>query len=155
MTAAEPGHDSRVYLGDAEGGAPKSLTPEGYRVPQQGVGMLDARRFLARGTDQRLHVCSIQGGEPVPLPGSAPGDLIVGPSAGEGAIWLRRGRGLPARIVRLDLASGREEPFREFVPADPTGIVDLMGVRVTRDARYYAYSYGRLLSDLYLVEGLK
>ncbi len=64
-------------------------------------------------------------------------------------------RGLPARIVRLDLASGREEPLRDFVPADPTGIVDLMGVRVTRDARYYAYSYGRVLSDLYVVEGLK
>lgn len=34
---------------------------------------------------------------------------------------------LPARIVRLDLASGREEPFRDLVTADPTGIVDLFG----------------------------
>jgi hypothetical protein len=154
LTAAEPGHDSRVYLGDAEGGAPKPLTPEGYRVPQ-GVSTIDARRFLAMGPDRKVHVGSIDGGEPVPVPGSAPGDLIVGPSAREGTIWLRRGRGLPARIVRLDLASGREEPLRDFVPADPTGIVDLMGVRVTRDARYYAYSYGRVLSDLYVVEGLK
>ncbi len=155
MTAAEPGRDSRAYLGDSEGGAPRPLTPEGYRAPR-GLGvMIDARRFLVRSPDQKVYVHSIEGGEPVPVPGIGPTDDFVGPSANEGTILLRRGHDLPARIVRLDLASGREEPYREFVPADPTGIVDLFGIRVTRDGRYYAYSYGRVLSDLYLVEGLK
>ena len=154
MTAAEPQHGSRVYLGDAEGGAPKAVTPEGYQT-QRGVGMVDAKRFLARGPDARLYVCSIEGGEPVAVPGSVPGDIPVGPGARDGSAWVRRGRGLPARVVGVDLASGKEEEPREFVPADPTGIVDLFGPRVTRDARYYVYSYARVLSDLYVVEGLK
>ena len=117
--------------------------------------MIDARRFLAGGPNEKVYVCSIEGGEPVPVAGIAPVDGIVGPSTKEGTIWLRRGRDLPARIVRLDLASGRGEPFREFAPADPTGIIDLIGIHVARDGRHYGYSYGRVLSDLYLVEGLK
>ncbi|HUM03246.1 MAG TPA: protein kinase [Thermoanaerobaculia bacterium] len=154
MTAAEPGHDSRVYLGDAEGGDPKPLTPEKYRGPR-GVNPVDARHFLARGPEGMVYVCPIDGGEPVPVPAIGAEDVIVGPSIKEGTVYVRRGRGLPLRIVRLDLGTGREEEWRELMPADPTGIVDLFGTRVTRDGRYYGYSYGRLLSDLYMVEGLK
>jgi hypothetical protein len=154
MTAAEPGHESRVYLADSEGGAPKPLTPEGYRVIR-GMGMIDGTRFLTRGPNDKVFLHSIDGGEPVPVPGISPADAVVAPGAKDGAIYLRRGGGLPVRIVRFDLASGREERYRELVPADPTGIVDLFGIRVTRDGRSYAYSYGRILSDLYVVEGLK
>jgi hypothetical protein len=154
MTAAEPGHDSRVYIGDSEGGVPKPLTPEGHRAPR-GRSMIDARRFLTRGPNEKVYVYSIEGGEPAPVPAISPADVILGPGAKDGTAYVRRGGDLPARIVRLDLASGREEPYRDLVPADATGIVDLIGIRVTRDGRYWGYSYGRLLSDLYLVEGLK
>ena len=154
MTAAEPEHGSRVYLADAEGGAPRPLTPEGFQIPT-GVGLIDAHRFVARGPAGKAYVCSIEGGEPLAMAGSGPGDALLGPSAREGSIWVRRGRGLPARVVRIDLASGKEDAPREFAPADPTGVVDLFGFHVTRDARSYAYSYGRILSDLYVVEGVK
>ena len=154
MTAAEPGHDSRVYLGDSDGGAPRPLTPEGYRAPR-GVGLIDGRRFLTRGPSEKVYVHSIEGGAPVPVPGISPADVILGPGAKDGTAYVRRGADLPARIARLDLASGREEPYRDLVPADPTGIVDLVTIRITRDGRSYASSYGRVLSDLYLVEGLK
>ncbi|MFI5181260.1 MAG: protein kinase [Thermoanaerobaculia bacterium] len=154
MTAAEPGHESRAYLGDSEGGNPKPLTPEGYRGPR-GAKPVDARHFLARGPEGKVYICSIEGGEPAAVPGIASEDAIMGPGINEGTIYLRRGRGLPARVVHLDLASGREEKWRDFLPVDPTGIVDLLGIRVTRDGRNFGYSYGRLLSDLYSVEGLR
>ena len=67
----------------------------------------------------------------------------------------RRGHGLPAHVVRFDLATGKEETYRDLMTPDPTGVVDLFGVRVTPDGRSYASSYGRILSDLYVVEGLK
>jgi hypothetical protein len=154
MTAAEPGHESRVYLGDAEGGDPKPLTPEGYRAPPF-VRPIDHGHFLARRPEGEVYVCPVEGGEPAPVPGIAPTDGIVGPSGKEGTIFLRRGTGLPAHVVRLDLATGRQENWRDFMPADATGIVGVFGIRATRDGRNCGYSYGRLLSDLYLVEGLK
>jgi Tol biopolymer transport system component len=154
MTASEPGAASRIYLGDVEGGAPKAVTKEGFQT-MQGARWFDARHFIAFGPDQKAWLCSIEGGDPKPVPGTSPLDALVRVGEKDGTVWLRRGRGIPARIVQFDLSTGKEELRMEIVPADPTGIVALLGVRVTRDGRSYAYSYGRVLSDLYLVEGLK
>jgi hypothetical protein len=41
------------------------------------------------------------------------------------------------------------------VPADPAGVVETLGIVPTPDGRFYAYSYLRLLTELYLVEGLR
>jgi hypothetical protein len=44
--------------------------------------------------------------------------------------------------------------FHEFWPSDPAGIV-ASGVLVTPDGKGRVYSATRVLSELYLVEGLK
>ena len=67
---------------------------------------------------------------------------------------MRRGADLPARIVLVDIATGREEKWKDLVPADTTGIVGLYGIRITPDGRGYAISYARVLSDLYVVENV-
>jgi eukaryotic-like serine/threonine-protein kinase len=154
MTASEPGAASRIYLGDVEGGAPKALTKEGFQTIQ-GARSFDARHFIAFGPDQKAWLCSIEGGDPKPVPGISPLDAVARVGEKDGTVWLRRGRGIPARIVQFDLSTGKEEPRMEIAPVDPTGIVALLGVRIARDGRSYAYSYGRVLSDLYVVEGLK
>jgi hypothetical protein len=61
---------------------------------------------------------------------------------------------LPFRVFRVDLATGRREPWKTIMPQDPAGIynADLM---LTPDGKSYAYNAKRMLSDLYLVEGLK
>ncbi|MFI5182563.1 MAG: hypothetical protein ACHQPI_14350 [Thermoanaerobaculia bacterium] len=41
------------------------------------------------------------------------------------------------------------------MPADPAGVVEIVSVLLTPDATSYAYSYHRILSDLFLVEGLE
>jgi hypothetical protein len=156
MTAAEPGHGERVYLVDPDGGAPRPVTPEGFGAGAGKAGeFIDATRFIARGPDGRLFLCSIEGGAPVAVPGFNPADLVVGPSGREGWVYIRRGRELPAHVVLFELASGREEEVKDFVPAELTGNVGFYGLRLTRDGRYYAYSYASALSDLYLVEGVR
>jgi hypothetical protein len=62
---------------------------------------------------------------------------------------------IPARSERVDLATGRAEPFREIAPPDRTGVVTLQGVQVVLDGRSYAYGYGRLLSTLFIVDGVR
>ncbi len=154
LQGAEPGHDNRIWLADADGATPpRALTPEGHGSSFL-VGVLDGRRFLTYGPDRKVYVHALEGGEPVPVPGIGPDDVVVGPASKDGTIWLRRGRDLPARIVRLDLTTGREEPYRQIMPPDPAGIVDVLGIRVTSDGRFYAATYARELSDLYVIEGL-
>jgi hypothetical protein len=61
---------------------------------------------------------------------------------------------LPARVARLDLASGHRDPVAEILPPDVVGV---SGVQVTmaRDGKAYAYWYARRLSELYVVEGIR
>ena len=120
-----------------------------------GTGLVDGLRFLTIGPERKAFLQSLDGGEPMPVPGILADDIVLGSAAKDGTIWVRRGRDLPARIFRLDLATGQAEPYKDLVPADPTGIVDVFGTHVTRDGRSWAFSYGRKLSDLYVVEGLR
>ena len=58
------------------------------------------------------------------------------------------------KINRLDLATGREEPWKELKPADPVG-VQIGEVVMTPDGNAYAYSFQRDICTLYLAGGLK
>jgi hypothetical protein len=61
---------------------------------------------------------------------------------------------LPMRVVVLDLATGKGVPWRDVVPDDATGVNAVNALRVA-DGGAYAYNYYRILSSLFLVEGLK
>jgi Tol biopolymer transport system component len=154
FTAAEPGRGPRIFVGDVAGGKPRVITPERYG----GVASSpDGRRILARGPDQRFYLCAVEGGEPVPLPGITLPDVALGWAADGKNIYVRRGSTsqLPSRIVLVDPETGREEKWRDLLPADAVGVSGLFGLRVAPDGKSYAYSYSRTLSTLYLVEGLK
>ena len=64
-----------------------------------------------------------------------------------------------SRIYKLDLATGRKELWREIAIPDPAGIMivgpEFPTLLLTPDGSSYVYSYLRVLSDLYLVNGLK
>lgn len=47
------------------------------------------------------------------------------------------------------------EPWRQIAIADPAGITGAVTFAMTPDQRAYAYSYGRILCSLHLVEGLR
>ncbi len=53
------------------------------------------------------------------------------------------------------MASGNKEPLLELMPPDPAGVVEIVSIVLTADASSYAYSYHRILSDLFLVEGVE
>jgi hypothetical protein len=67
--------------------------------------------------------------------------------------WGRStGRGIR---FRLDPVSGKRELWKELAPSDSVGVVEVRGAAMTRDARAYAYTYARILSNLYLATGFK
>ena len=88
------------------------------------------------------------------IPGLAADDVPTGWS-GEGSLLIRRRGEVPAKIFLLDVHSGRKELWKELIPPDPAGISTVGPVWVTRDRKWYAYSYIRSLADLYVLEGLK
>jgi eukaryotic-like serine/threonine-protein kinase len=154
FTANEAGHGSRVYVQDLAGARPRPLTPEGYRSFRWTVSR-DGKFFAASGPDGRLYLYPLQGGEPTALAGLTGLDIPIRWSADGRSLYVYRRGELPAKVYRYDVASGKKELWKELVPADSTGVVDIVVVCPTPDGRSYAYSYARILSNLYVVEGLK
>jgi hypothetical protein len=77
--------------------------------------------------------------------------------------WTADGRRLfvthleqvPNRVQTFDLATGRIEPWRELTLEDRAGVTRISPVRVAANGRSWAYTYTRVLSNLYVVDGLK
>jgi hypothetical protein len=64
--------------------------------------------------------------------------------------------GVPTRIDRIDLVTGRQEAWRSLGPPDLAGVVFMQPwVPMTPDGEAYAYTYLRVFQDLYLIEGLR
>jgi hypothetical protein len=62
---------------------------------------------------------------------------------------------VPSRIYRLDLESGQRQVWREFHAADPAGVIFLTPTAMTPDGSSYAYTYLKMQSQLFVVDGLK
>ena len=63
--------------------------------------------------------------------------------------------GTPPKVVRVYLESSKVEDVKSFSPPDPAGVLTVGGVRFSADHKSYAYDYFRILSDLYVVDGLR
>ncbi|MGH9366972.1 MAG: protein kinase domain-containing protein [Thermoanaerobaculia bacterium] len=151
--AAEPGHGARLFLLDLESGKSRPLTPEGYRLSAASVSP-DSKSAILLGPDRRVYLYPMEGGEPTALSAIGPLDRVVGWSA-DGRVNLLRLAELPARVSRLDVETGRVEALKQIVPADAAGVSGVGRVCLTPDGAAYVYSYTRVLSDLYVVDGLK
>jgi hypothetical protein len=147
--ANEPGRPRRCFAQDIGGGAPKPVTPEGK------VGCLvpspDGKFVITRDAE----MYSLEGGEPRPVPGLSRSERLIQWSADGRSIYVRNPEELPAKVYRIDLATGRRQLWKELAPSDPSGVDGIPFIWITPDGRSYVYSYNRELSDLYLVEGLK
>jgi Tol biopolymer transport system component len=152
--ASEPERGTRLFVIDLAGGAPKALTPEGYRALSCGVSP-DGKSVVVAGPDRKRYLYPIDGGEPVSIPGLEPEDTPARWSADGRFLYVYRREALPARVFRLEIATGRKELWKELMPADGAGVVDLSPVLPAPDGLSYVYGYLRTLSDLYLLDGVE
>jgi Tol biopolymer transport system component len=152
----EVGHGVRLYVQDLAGGGPKPITSEGVRLFSGGELSHDGRRVAAIGPDQKAYVYPTDGGgEPTSIPGWGDNDEPCGWTEDDHGLYVYAHGELPAKVVRLDLATGKREPWREVLPTDAAGVVTIVPLLFTPDGRSYVYSYPRILSQLYVGEGLQ
>jgi Tol biopolymer transport system component len=151
-TAAEPGHGPRTYVQDIQGGAPRALTPEGTAGSRVTP---DGKYVLARDVKRQEWLVPIAGGDSQRITVNLTVfDRVIGFSP-DGKSLLVATRGIPLKIAHVDLATGHREPWKEIAPADPAGVQSIVGIKFSADGKSYAYSTLRVLSDLYVVDGLK
>ncbi len=153
---AMEGKEAWVLL-DRRGGKPKILTHEGLGIAFASISPLspDGTKFIV-GNALEWFIQPLTGGEAQPIHGMRPGERLLGWSADGGAVFVRPELSvLPVTITRLDLKSSVRNQILAFTPPDPAGHIQTRGVFMTPDARAFAFTCEKQLSELYLVEGLK
>jgi eukaryotic-like serine/threonine-protein kinase len=151
---SEEKHGLRLWIQDIEGSKPQPISPEGAMVRRRQCISPDGKQVAARDPEGKISVYPVRGGDAVAVAHTEPGE--------EPVQWTPDGKGLlvgkrevPARVFVVNLASGERKLMQSFMPADPTGLFGNNAPTFSLDLKKYVYSYQRITSDLYIVDGLK
>jgi len=151
---AKPGAGNRVYLMDWEGRDVRVLGPDD--AASSARFSPDGKRAVIRSAKSGRQIWNLDGGAPTDLPGIGPNEQVIQWSADERLLYLRTLFVLPVVLSRYEIATGRKTAWQKLEPVDLAGVSGLERVLVSRDGRYYAYSYWtKTKSDLYVIDGLQ
>ena len=149
--AAEPNGPLRCYWTDLNGKSrvitppdvnPLTVTPDG-------------KFLLAQDADNNYVYYPLAGGDSKPFPAKLEIDDRVVAFEPDGKSLLVYKRGVPARVFQVSLETSRRELIKEVSPSDIAGVQSVSTVHLSADRKSYAYTYYRVLSDLWVVDGLK
>ena len=120
--------------------------------------------------DGRIVAAAVAGTGPVlyPVEGGSIRRLAGGAAQDEPLRWSDDGRWLfvsrtpqyqfnttRAWIDRIEVGTGKRQPWKELTPGDPAGTYGIWTGCITPDGKSYAYTVAAWLGELYLAEGLK
>jgi hypothetical protein len=150
INAVQPGHRSAVYRLDVATREMRAVLPEGIRG---GWPSPDGKLLLALDGDTPK-TYAMAGAEVGALPKLRSNDTIDRWSADGKSLYIWNYSSTP-RLDRMDVASGKRVPVTTISPPDSTGIVGFNYCRTSKDGRAHIYSAYRLLTDLFVVTGLR
>ncbi len=155
VSATEPGKKPRLYVQDIPAGKPRAISSKAYGLGGNSVSP-DGLWVAAYGEwTEDAFLLPVSGGEPRTVPGTKDIDLIRWSADGKYLFAVETGS-IPARVVRIEVATGRREPWKTLAPPELAGLIGIDVVLMTPDGKWYAYGYSSAaMSDLYLIEGLK
>jgi hypothetical protein len=145
----EPGKATRSFLVDP---AAKRTTPVGPEGAWEAFPAPDGTRFAARSQDGWL-LCSVSGSPPPrPIPNMTTVDELIRWSPDGSAVFCFPRGNVPARVDRIDLASGRRETAAVVGDRDQAGLVSVLSVTMADDLKTLAFGTWYYTSTLYTVE---
>jgi len=152
FSGKQPGHAVQCFAQDVDGGNPRPVTPEGVKFCEISP---DGKLIASNGlVDDGGWLYPMEGGPPRPIPGLQAGESFVWTSDPR-FLYVYQWKQSPLKVYRLNVLTGQRQLFREMTPPDVAGLQNLSHIHFSSDGRAYVYSYTRMLSELYLVKGLK
>jgi Tol biopolymer transport system component len=149
----EAGHGARDYLIDLSTGQPKPITPEGISGSRLSP---DGSRTVVIGPDNNWGVWQLDGSAMQPIPGLDSSYYINGWSPDGKFIYAASNKGnqRAAKVFQVDPTTGKLQPWKTF-GGDAPGVTSVGAPHFSADGSGYAYVYVRILSQAYVVTGLK
>ena len=150
----EPGHGVRDYLIDVSNGTSKAVTPEGTAGAALSA---DGRNVIVISPDGKSGVWPLDGSGLRVIPGLDQTRRVVGWAPDGASVYVRSTLGLDrtAKVERVDLATGKSEPWKTFGAADAAGVNRVGSIQISSNSDGYVYMYSQVLSQAYVVKGLK
>jgi dipeptidyl aminopeptidase/acylaminoacyl peptidase len=148
--------DRRLWVLGLDAGPVRPISPaEGDVGARAGICVApDGSAVAAVGPEGKVWLYPVESGSPRALFAVAANEVPLRYSADGRYLYTGARRELPGRVFRVEVATGARELWRTLLPADPAGVRVIGNIHVTPDGASYAYTYNRLLSELYLVTGL-
>lgn len=148
------GHGLRLGVQHLEGGTPRPISPEGTRARRRGAISPDGKRVVAVDPQGKAAVYDVASGAPSPILGALEGEEPIQWTSDGKSVLLAKSE-TSGHVFVVDLATGQRKFLKAFSSLDPTGLIESAPPIFSRDLKAYAHSYMRIMSDLYIVEGLK
>jgi eukaryotic-like serine/threonine-protein kinase len=158
FTATGKDGQKRLYVSDETSKAPRAISdsgrPDEFLISPDGKEVAVKESVVLKDTAGGLRLYRVDGGPSRAVEGLVLGDHLLSWSEDGRSLLVYRD-GLPARIERFELATGRKELWKTLTPPDAAGSYYVGPVLVTRNGRYWAYSVNRAsLSELWQLTGL-
>jgi hypothetical protein len=157
--AREKGRSVRLWVQDVPDGLPRPVTPEGFAANYGAIspdGRYVASAPFQQGQEAIYSQYPIDGGEPLPIPGIRPGEHPVTYSSDGRCLYVREHDvDGTTPVCKLNLRTGRREPWRTLRPKDPAGVISIFRINISMNGRYYTYDYYRWLDELFVAEWLR
>jgi hypothetical protein len=134
------------------GGKSRAITPPDLTPT---VVTPDGKFLLAQDLNNNYVYYPLAGGDPKPFPARLESDDRVVAFEPDGKSLLVYKRGVPARVFRLFVETNRRELVKEATPSDVAGVQAVSTVYFSADRKSSVYTYYRVLSDLWVVDGLR
>jgi DNA-binding winged helix-turn-helix (wHTH) protein/Tol biopolymer transport system component len=147
--ASFSGGPMRLFTQALDGSKPEPLNTSTYLL--RPAISPDGTQIAGVDQDQRLVLLSVTGGE----------GKVIAPNFSPAVLgWSRQSKSLlaqfnsvSAKLLRVDLATGRYKTWKEIVPLDSTGVSVIWPGVLSEDERTFVYSFQRDLSELFVVDG--
>jgi hypothetical protein len=151
FTGNQPGHAARCFIQNINSGKPRPVTPEGivYCLVSP-----DGKWIAGSNGADDAWLYPMDGGEPRRISGLLSGEKFAW-TADPHFMYAYEWKQASVKIYRLNILSGERQLFKEITPPELSGSCDIARVLFSSDGRYYVYGYTRLLSELYLVKGMR
>jgi hypothetical protein len=145
------GERTRCFVGTLEGDSLAPVTPLGTTQ----AALSSNEELVAAQLGDSLVIFPLGAGIPRRVLGFNRHDALCRWSPDDREIWVYDEAGIPPRIDRIDLVTGKRSTLLQIIPTNRTGLRRIPKVAVADDPATYAYMQGRILSAIFVVDSVQ